>query len=460
MAGIQRKFDDAILELLEASARNVKAMPINLGGVSGSGGGAGIPPAGFVGQLVQTRVAYDADELATLYTPPSGMSLLDNLNHIRYRLQVLESGGSSLLVREADGTPSVSNVTILTFSGAVVTDLSGGEALITVSGGGSPLTVKEADGTPTVANVSTLTFSGLVVQNLGAGQAQVSPGSLESLSNVSASNPSNNDILAYNSSAGTWGLSSAISTGWTPYTMVIPTLQSSDGATYVLSFANVNLTNIMGVGMRVRWVQNSTTRYGIITGISYSTNTLLTLYCGTDYGVLNTNTYPISNFAYSAMKAPLGFPLQASKWSVRAVDGVTYTKTSPTSNTWYGQTNLMDGGATLPKITIPIGLWKVGYKCMGRSKATSGGFSRVETALSPSPSTASDADLIAVYSFSAAYDIGGALSFNGYMNCFPKEITLTTKTDYYLLIRTPNGVEINVQGVTSSTILEAVCAYL
>jgi hypothetical protein len=389
------------------------------------------------------------------------MSLLDNLNHIRYRLQVLESGGgSSLLVREADGTPSVSNVTTLTFSGAVVTDLSGGEALITVSGGGSPLTVKEADGTPTVANVSTLTFNGLVVQDLGAGQAQVSPGSLGSLSNVSASNPSNNDILAYNSSTGNWGLSQAISDGWVPYTAVTPTLNTADDPTYILRFANVNLTNILWVGMRVKWVQNSTICYGIITAISYATDTLLTIYGGTDYDVLNTTTYPISNFAYSAMKAPFGFPSQTSKWSVRVTDNVLYTKTTPSANVWYGQANPMDGGTLSPSFTIPIGAWVVRYACMGYTRASTGGYCRVETTLSSSSSTASDTDFIAVNSFVAGYNAGGKLHFNGYINCFPKEISTPTKVNYYLLIRTPNGEIISIYGSLANTILEAVCAYL
>lgn len=61
-----------------------------LGGVAGPDGGSGGPPAGFLGKLIQRFVAYDTTEAAT----PSGEStLVDNLNHIRYRLQVLESGG-------------------------------------------------------------------------------------------------------------------------------------------------------------------------------------------------------------------------------------------------------------------------------------------------------------------------------------------------------------------------------
>lgn len=63
---------------------------INLGGVGGPGGGLGQPPGGFFGQLVQWKVAYDSTEGATL-TTGSSSSLVDNLNHIRARIQVLES---------------------------------------------------------------------------------------------------------------------------------------------------------------------------------------------------------------------------------------------------------------------------------------------------------------------------------------------------------------------------------
>lgn len=64
-----------------------------LGGTSGSGGGSGGPPGGFIGQLAQRYSTYDLSEDATL--SGSG-SLVDNLNHIRYRIQSLEgtvSGG-------------------------------------------------------------------------------------------------------------------------------------------------------------------------------------------------------------------------------------------------------------------------------------------------------------------------------------------------------------------------------
>jgi hypothetical protein len=66
------------------------ARPLYLGGVSGSGGGGGGPIGGFIGQLPQTKVSYDTDEFALITTPESS-SILDNLNHIRYRLSGLEN---------------------------------------------------------------------------------------------------------------------------------------------------------------------------------------------------------------------------------------------------------------------------------------------------------------------------------------------------------------------------------
>lgn len=58
-----------------------------LGGTAGAGGGVGGPPGGFVGQLAQRYVTYDTSEEATLEGEDS---LVDNLNHIRYRIQQLE----------------------------------------------------------------------------------------------------------------------------------------------------------------------------------------------------------------------------------------------------------------------------------------------------------------------------------------------------------------------------------
>lgn len=194
-----RKFDRTILDLIEGSARNFKALPLNLGAVAGSGGGIGSPPGGYIGWLPQTRVAYDEEELATLDTSISG-SLLDNLNHIRYRLGQVEASSGVLVIDDWDGSPSINPTDRITFSGVIVTDLGGGHALITVtssgggigeapingsgymrkdggwvlaSGGGTSLTVQDYDGNPNITNVNTITFSGANITNLGGGNALV-----------------------------------------------------------------------------------------------------------------------------------------------------------------------------------------------------------------------------------------------------------------------------------------------
>ena len=133
--------EHVILDMIDSAFRTVKTVPLNLGGFGGAGGGIGQPPGGYIGQLPQIRVAYDSTEAETLFTPLSGMSLVDNLNHIRYRINDLEENGASpLIVDDWDGVPTVTNVTEITFSGgAIVTQLGTGHVLvqITASGGSS-----------------------------------------------------------------------------------------------------------------------------------------------------------------------------------------------------------------------------------------------------------------------------------------------------------------------------------
>lgn len=137
---ISRKLDYVILDMIESSQRTFKAAPMNLGGIPGSGGGIGGPPGGFIGWLPQRRVAYDTDELATLDTAVSGSSILDNLNHIRYRIGVLESGvAASLTVVDDNFALPYYDVGTIHFSGAgiTVTDLGSGDIRVSVEATGS-----------------------------------------------------------------------------------------------------------------------------------------------------------------------------------------------------------------------------------------------------------------------------------------------------------------------------------
>lgn len=98
---------------------NLMARPLVLGGVASISGGSGGPPGGFIGYLPQNRVAYDTAELALISTPISGYSLLDNLNHIRYRIDTLENtdSGHVIVFNETEMAQRAK----LTFSGSGVT---------------------------------------------------------------------------------------------------------------------------------------------------------------------------------------------------------------------------------------------------------------------------------------------------------------------------------------------------
>jgi hypothetical protein len=138
------KFDYNFFSYFSDLERRIKAQPLNLGAIIGSGGGTGGPPGGFVGMLPQTRVAYDLTEAADdgFISPnpfdASGVlvsaSLLDNLNHIRYRIATIEAGGpgvANLDVYENDAIIK-SGVTILDFTGTgwTITDTGVGEVEI------------------------------------------------------------------------------------------------------------------------------------------------------------------------------------------------------------------------------------------------------------------------------------------------------------------------------------------
>ncbi len=95
--------------------RYLRAQPVNLGGYAAPSGGIG-GGGGYIGFLPQTRVAYDESEDETLFTPTTSASLLDNLNHIRYRISNLETinTASGIVIKE-DGVVIASGVTILDF---------------------------------------------------------------------------------------------------------------------------------------------------------------------------------------------------------------------------------------------------------------------------------------------------------------------------------------------------------
>lgn len=123
----------------------INTRPLNLGGVNGSSGGTGGPPGGFIGKLPQSRIAFDTDEYSIWDVPPSGVSLVTNLNRIRYRLDRVEAsgvGGAGSVTIFDDGVEITSNVTSIDFVGGTVSYIDND---VTVELGGSSLTQEQIE---------------------------------------------------------------------------------------------------------------------------------------------------------------------------------------------------------------------------------------------------------------------------------------------------------------------------
>lgn len=232
--------------------------------------------------------------------------------------------------------------------------------------------------------------------------------------------------------------------GWIAYSAVTPTRASADDPTFVLTFAGVDLTGTIGVGYRLKWTQNSTVRYAVVTVISFSTDTTMTVYGGTDYDVEDTATHTVSAFYYSPVKAPLGFPLSPIKWTAAATDVTSRSQASPVQNTWY---NL--GSVSL---SIPIGAWYVSYQVVGRNDIAS--TPRVYTTLSTANNSESDTEFTA---------FGGAGATTAIMQANrSKMLVLASKTTYYLNTRTTTASTTSIANPNDTTpaLISAVCAYL
>lgn len=240
--------------------------------------------------------------------------------------------------------------------------------------------------------------------------------------------------------------------GWQLYNAVTPTYTSADDPTYVITFAAVDLTSLMSVGMKVKFTNNSTTFYGIITAIAFSTNTTVTLYGGTDYDVANS---AISNFYFSTDKAPQGFPLDPTKWSVLVTDA-TQRSGAISATTW---TNT---GSTNAQITIPIGVWDVYVKASAYADRTAAGTGdSLSGALSTANNTASDGEMMAMVSYYGSGVANSSDLFGGEL-VIRKTLVLAAKTLHYLNWYTGNAGTLtqNITTFGGTMVLRATIAYL
>lgn len=248
------------------------------------------------------------------------------------------------------------------------------------------------------------------------------------------------------SQAGITGTSTATTIGndgWVPATDTW-IAGAADAPSYTYSIA-ANVTGTYGLGQRIKFTQTSV-RMGIITKVDYSApNTNITFYGGTDY-TMATGT-SITNPYYSLMKAPVGFPLSPTKWTVQTIYGNDASQSTPTQNTWY---NLVTGS-----ISIPIGIWDTYYETTPGFLDASSTNWQTRVTLSTANNTESDT------SWSALVD--GSAVVRGFVTLFRRGIIeVTTKTTYYLNFKTNiSGLDtLYVANTSSPQVIRAICAYL
>lgn len=248
----------------------------------------------------------------------------------------------------------------------------------------------------------------------------------------------NNEPYFINASGSVYSLHG----GWIPV-FDTWTYHSADDPSYV--FSNTpTVTGTYSPGMRVKLTQ-TTDKYFIITNVAITGSTsFITLYGGTDYDLANA---AIVNPYYSREKAPVGFPLSPSKWSVGVVNTSNVSQATPVGGTWYNLGSV--------SITIPIGIWLVSYECMPRiAHATATGLD-MSTTLSTANNSQSDLDFTVYGACSSV----ASLSFYASKS---KVLNLVTKTIYYLNAKNNGGGidNIYIRGDLGSTIINAVSAYL
>ena len=262
---------------------------------------------------------------------------------------------------------------------------------------------------------------------------------------------STGQVLTVTGGVPAWGATS--NDGWNSFGYTL-TRNSADDPTYVLKVTGSDVTGILSVGMKLKFTQNSATVYCIITGVALSgSDTLITVYGGTDYDVGDTATLAITAPYYSLVKSPYGFPISPLKWRVEVENTTQSNQGSPTDGTWYNIGSI--------SITIPIGSWHVSYQAIVEGRKSSTILRYVRTTLSTANNSESDV------TFTSVLGQGGATGSQEASGLQAKSdiIDLTTKTVYYLNHAGSGSLTtlfINAASDVSapSTILRAVCAYL
>lgn len=204
--------------------------------------------------------------------------------------------------------------------------------------------------------------------------------------------------------------------------------------------------------VKSRFVANSAQGSSDIAATSYFINTVteptvMTLFGGTDYSLLNAD---ITNIYYSRDKAPQNFPLNPAKWTQSLGDSNNRIQSSPVASTVYNPGSLA--------ISVPPGVWDLGYEASLVAHKSASTTTQSNASLSTSSSSITDPD------FTSYIRSDGA---SGEMLLITtvsrrKRIELSAKATYYLVCKTDqaSSAEVGFAGLNNPTSIRAVCALL
>jgi hypothetical protein len=218
------------------------------------------------------------------------------------------------------------------------------------------------------------------------------------------------------------------------------TYLSADTPTFIAD-TDSDLTGIISVGMKLILVQG-TDKFFIITAID---STTVTMYGGTDYTLTSD---PITAVYYSGQKAPFGFPLDPTKWTVEVSDVI--QRGPVTSTTW---TNVDSLG-----ISVPIGLWNLKYYVQPYVDSSDGN-NEMNITLSTSIDGESDPDFTSGLASLNAPTSGNYSVLEMSLNR-DKTVSVSVNTPYYLNVLKMAGMNVFLRNQITKMIIRAVCVYM
>lgn len=240
--------------------------------------------------------------------------------------------------------------------------------------------------------------------------------------------------------------------GWHSLSPELWVYFSADAPSFVVEIDSTS--DIFTPGMRVRLKQDSgkqdsgVYKYFGINKVEITTKTYLTLYGGTSFTLANET---ITEVAVSNAKAPYGFPLEESYWSVVVSDANDRTQSSPVALTWYN----LDPSH---KIDLPVGAWKVSFDAVAGGANTSLAVSTYVTLSTANNSESDVNNTVTLY-----YTTGSATAFTVAQTVSKSMlISVLSKTSYYLNVKhnMVSMTSIGLYGTQQPIIIRAVWAYL